>query len=184
MSQPCCLHLRRVTGLVVGAGLLAMLLACGGRMKRNRSAGSLIGKPAPRLQGKDLDGKDVRLSDYRGKVVVLDIWADWCPHCQDMMDHKRQLVKRLAGKPFVLVSVNDDDEKETLVAAMKREPMPWVNWWAGEGGVDIDDWKIEGYPTVHVLDHNGIIRYTGARDDKLDRAVDKLLAELAVDRGK
>ena len=80
--------------------------------------------------------------------------------------------------------MNDDDEKETLVELLKKEPMPWVNWWNGDGGVDVDDWKLDGYPTVYVLDHKGVIRYKDVFDEDLDRAVDTLLAEMAAQGGR
>ena len=63
------------------------------------------GQFAPEIIGKDQDGKSLALSEYRGKVVVLTFSASWCSPCVGMYPHERELVKKLEGKPFALVSV-------------------------------------------------------------------------------
>jgi thiol-disulfide isomerase/thioredoxin len=129
----------------------------------------------------DLDGKKVKLSDLRGKVVVLDIWATWCPPCRAMIPHERELVKRLEGKPFVLVSISGDAEKKTLTDFLAKEKMPWTHWWNGARGGIVEDWQVEFFPTIYVLDAKGVIRYNGVRGADMDKAVDTLLKEMGVD---
>jgi AhpC/TSA family len=73
-----------------------------------------VGKTAPDIVGDDLDGKPFKLSDYRGKVVVLDFWGNWCGHCIGMYPNERSLVKRLDDMPFALVGVNSDTDKAEL----------------------------------------------------------------------
>src|SRR5450631_2188002 len=84
-----------------------------------------VGKPAPELKSIDLEGKPVRLTDLKGNVVVLDVWATWCVPCCAMIPHERELVKRLKAKPFAIVSISVDDKQETVVEFLKKEPMPW-----------------------------------------------------------
>ncbi len=141
-----------------------------------------IGKPAPEVVGKDLAGKTVKLSDLKGKVVVLDIWATWCPPCRAMIPHEREMVARLKDKPFVLVSISADAKKETLTEFLAKEPMPWTHWWNGSQGGILTDWDVKGFPTIYVLDAKGVVRYKNVRGQDMEEAVNALLAEMEVQK--
>jgi thiol-disulfide isomerase/thioredoxin len=137
-----------------------------------------IGKPAPAAEGKDIDGKPVKLSDYKGKVVVIDIWATWCGPCRAMIPHERELVKKMADKPFVLVSISADDKVETLKEFIAKEPMPWTHWFNGAQGGIVEAWNVQFFPTIYVLDAKGVIRYKGVRGKQMDEAVETLVKEI------
>jgi thiol-disulfide isomerase/thioredoxin len=137
-----------------------------------------IGQPAPEISSEDLDGKKVKLSELRGKVVVLDFWATWCPPCKAMIPAESELVKKLEGKPFALVSISADDKKDTLKQFLVKTPMPWTHWFNGPDGGVVEEWDIEYFPTVYVIDHKGTIRYKDVRDKDLEDAVTGLLKEL------
>lgn len=146
-----------------------------------------IGNAAPDVTGVDLEGKKVKLSGYKGKVVLLDIWATWCPPCRAMIPHERDLVKRMKDKPFVLVSVSADDEKKTLTDFLEKEPMPWVHWWDGEDGKLLKTFRVKAFPTLYLIDHKGVIRkkWVGKPDDKtLDAAVEELVTAAEKDAKK
>ncbi|MFT3880290.1 MAG: TlpA disulfide reductase family protein [Gemmatales bacterium] len=136
-----------------------------------------IGQPAPEVINKDLDDKTVKLSDLKGRVVVLDIWATWCGPCRAMIPHEREMVAKLKDKPFTLVSISADDEKETLTNFLAKEKMPWTHWWSGSSGGILEDWDVQYYPTIYVIDAKGIIRHKDLRGEKLEKAVEELLAE-------
>jgi thiol-disulfide isomerase/thioredoxin len=137
-----------------------------------------IGKAAPEVVSKDPAGKEVKLSALKGKVVVLDIWATWCPPCRAMIPHEREMVKKFKGKPFVLVSVSADNKLQDLTDFLKKNEMPWTHWYEGANGKLIEDWQVEYFPSIYVLDHKGVIRFKDVRGEKMEEAVEKLLKEL------
>ena len=139
-----------------------------------------IGKEAPAIEGQDLEGKPLRLRDYRGQVVVLDFWShELCGACRQMYPHQRELVKRLTGKPFLMLGINNDSDRAKARAAMVREGLTWKAWWdPGEPFGPISErWNVQSWPTVYVIDHKGIIRFKNVHGHDLDEAVDQLLQE-------
>ena len=97
-----------------------------------------------------------------------------------MYPHERSLVARLKSKPFALLGINSDDSREALRPALEREQITWPSWFDGGGtsGPIARAWKVQGWPTIYVLDHHGVIRFKDIREDALDKAVDTLLAEM------
>lgn len=96
-----------------------------------------------------------------------------------MYPHERSLVKKMEGKPFVILGINSDP-KDHLKQVIKKEKMTWRSWW--DGG-DTDGpiqraWNIHSWPTTFVLDSKGIIRFKNVRDDQMEQAVESLLKEV------
>jgi thiol-disulfide isomerase/thioredoxin len=137
-----------------------------------------VGKKIPNVGSQDLDGKDVKISDYKGSVVVIDIWATWCGPCRVMIPHEKEMVERLKDKKFKLVSVSIDDEKKTLADFVEKENMKWTHWWAGRHTGWVEDWDVKFIPTIYVVDAAGVIRFKDVRGEKLEEAVNELLKEV------
>jgi len=96
-----------------------------------------------------------------------------------MYPHERSLVTRLKDKPFAIIGVNSDVDKDKLKKRMEQEKITWRSFWCGEegtGGPIPTKWNVRGWPTVYVLDHEGVIRSKGERDEKaLDKFIDDLV---------
>ena len=93
-----------------------------------------VGKSAPEIEGLDFNGKPLKLSDYKGKVVVLVFWGTWCGPCMAQVPQERELVERLKGQPFALLGVDCEADKDKARAVMARERMTWPNWYDGPPG--------------------------------------------------
>ncbi len=138
------------------------------------------GKPAPEIAGVDMDGKPRKLSDYRGKVVALVFWGTWCGPCMREVPRERELVKRLAGKPFAMLGVNCDRDIPGAKKVMKDEGITWPNWNDGEPGEGpiVKKYHVQGYPTVFVIDAQGNIRHKNAVGSTLGKVVEDMLKEM------
>lgn len=136
-----------------------------------------VGKPAPPIEGTDVDGRPVKLSEFRGKVVVVDFWATWCGPCRKLIPHEKALVKRMQGRPFVLLGVSNDDDLADLRNLVQKEQIAWPNIYDGRGGPITRTWGPDGFPTFYLIDAKGVIRYLDINPNELDKAVDTLVAE-------
>ena len=96
-----------------------------------------------------------------------------------MYPHERSLVKKLDGKPFALLVINSDSDKQKLKERMKEENITWRSWWdVDTSGPISTKWNVQGWPTLYLIDHKGIIRhkYLGfPGEESLDSALNALL---------
>ncbi len=144
-----------------------------------------VGRRAPQLEGETLNGKTLRLSDYRDRVVLLVFNKTGCPGCVALYPFERAISKRLIDRPFAIVGVYAGEEKDlaptrTLLAEHRVE---WpVVWSAGMPGKSVIDsrWNIHSFPTLYLIDADGVIRMKsfGSPGEKiLETAVDALVKE-------
>jgi peroxiredoxin len=118
-----------------------------------------IGKTAPEINGKDVNGKEIKLSDYKGKVVVICFCSEFCVPCRELYPYWRSLVERMKAKPFALIGINPDS-KAVLLKVVRRENFTWPILW-DEGGGDASirsQWYVQGWPNIFLIDAKGIIR--------------------------
>lgn len=137
-----------------------------------------IGGAAPEIEGVDLSGEKMALSKFRGKVVLLVFWASWCGPCMGDIPHEIGFTERFAGRPFAVVGVNADQDTTTGVAAVKKHSIPWRSFWNGVGGPDgpiSTHWGVQAWPTIYVIDDQGVIRHNDLRGTGLDLPLERLI---------
>jgi peroxiredoxin len=141
-----------------------------------------IGAKAPEIDGHNAQGAAMKLSDYRGKIVVLDFGSHRsCGVCRQMYPDLRDFVRDYRGKPVALLGISVDDDPKELRALAEKGETTWPIWADGENkeGPIASLWVIHFMPTIYVLDHKGVIRNKGfLQPDEICATVDFLLEEL------
>jgi hypothetical protein len=99
-----------------------------------------------------------------------------------MFPHERSLVKRLEGKPFALIGVNSDKDRDECKMKNEKAEITWRSFWNGGStrGPISTAWNVRAWPTLYLIDHKGVIRAksVGSPSEKaMDEAIDKLVAE-------
>ncbi|MGA2478403.1 MAG: TlpA disulfide reductase family protein [Spirochaetia bacterium] len=135
-----------------------------------------VGRTAPDFMLRTPQGKQVRLSDYAGKIVFLEFFATWCPHCQAEAQHLIALAKALPPDRYAFLSVNADSEDAASIYAFERFfALPWPalrdqgtptgNFnQAGGAGPVTKAYGVALYPTFYVIDAKGRIAWRGDRE--------------------
>lgn len=105
----------------------------------------------------DVDGKQVSLSDFKGKVVLIDVWATWCGPCKMEIPHLKRLEEEMHGKDVVFIGVSLDEakDKQKWVDFVKKEGLKGVQLHAGGWSKIAQDYKITGIPRFVVIDKQG-----------------------------
>jgi len=143
--------------------------------------GSLaLGSPAPDFTGTNLNGDAINLSDFSGKVVLVDFWATWCAPCVRELPNVIEAYKAYHDKGFEIVAISLDESKEDLETFLNEHPdMTWVHLFDGKGW-DSDiamQYQVEGIPFTLLLDRQGNI----VRQDLKGEALENALADLLSD---
>ncbi|WP_224365080.1 TlpA family protein disulfide reductase [Hyalangium versicolor] len=129
-----------------------------GVMEAQRSKLVPDGAAPPSFQMERYGGGKLALSDLRGKVVMLDFWATWCPPCQEEMPSLVKLAKEYEsqGLVFVAASRDDDDVKEELVDQFVKRNLPDLAPYVVYANDEVARaFQIEALPTLYFLDRNG-----------------------------
>jgi peroxiredoxin len=113
--------------------------------------------PAPDFTFPGLDGKMVSLSDYKGKVVLVNIWATWCPPCVDEMPSMEKLYQKFKGENFEILAVSIDEPGLKAVAPfMKKSNLTFPALIDSEGAIKTV-YGITGIPESFIIDQKGIL---------------------------
>jgi peroxiredoxin len=156
---------RFLVALIAGLILVAMFMVVW--LQSSKYEPLAVGKPAPDFQLPDLNDKDIRLSDYRGKVVFLNFWATWCKPCREEMPSMEVLYKNFEKDGLVILAVSIDR------VTTKKEIPPFVKSLNLTFPVLVDSWgqtdkryKLMGVPETYIIDREGTLRekVIGPRD--------------------
>jgi cytochrome c biogenesis protein CcmG/thiol:disulfide interchange protein DsbE len=168
--------------------LLAVLLgcsACGGAEQAAASptgnSGMAVGQRAPDVEFNALKGSGtIKLSELRGKVVLLDFWASWCAPCQEELPLLDDMSSRLKSKGVEIVGLSIDENKADAEHFLTRKSS-----WALTLGHDpeqkvADEFKPPKMPTSYVIDRKGIVRQVNAGFERADaKKIEAQLVDLA-----
>ena len=108
----------------------------------------------------DLDGKPHKLSDYRGKVVLVNFWATWCPPCRREMPSMERLSQRLKDQPFVVLAINQqEDPEQVFVFTAQVDPSPNFPILFDRNSKVAHAWGVLGLPASFIVDKQGRVVY-------------------------
>jgi len=106
----------------------------------------------------DLDGKQHRLSDYRGQVVIINFWATWCPPCRAEMPSMQRAWEQLEKEGILMLGIDVGEDEDTIFQFTANYPVEFPLLMDSDSKV-IDQWPVLGLPTTFVVDPKGNIVY-------------------------
>lgn len=129
----------------------------------------LVGKPAPDFSLPDLSGRTVRLSDFRGRIVLLDFWATWCGPCRREAPVFIELQKKFGHKGFNVIGIAWDEEGMAVVEPYARKL--GINYPVMMGTPQVSQayGGIQGFPMVFLIGRDGKVRETFEGDQDKSR---------------
>ena len=117
------------------------------------------GGPPPAFTLKDLDGRLHPLSDYRGKVILINFWATWCGPCRDEMPSIQSLKEKLAGKPFAVLAINLDEPESRVRTFLSQMKVDFTILLDPEK-LTAKTWDARILPATFIVGPDGRIRYS------------------------
>jgi peroxiredoxin len=171
--------------LALGTALVVLALFAKIIIGEIRSAKPVdVGYVAPNFTLPDLEGREVSLSDYRGKVVFLNIWATWCPPCRDEMPSMQKMYEALKGDRFEILAVSIDAGEARVVRKFMEELKLTFPALHDRNSQVYKLYRATGVPETFIIDHKGIIaaRYIGALD--WNRRENRKVVEDLIERAK
>lgn len=140
------------------AGMLLTLSACNKSESTKISAIAKENSPAPEISVKAIaDGSTLKLSALKGKVVLLNFWATWCPPCRDEIPSMMKLDKAMTGKPFQMVAVSMDEGGKPAIDTFFKERGFMLPTYLDSNGMAARSYGVTGVPESFIVDKSGVI---------------------------
>jgi len=134
------------------------------------------GAPAPALDAERLVGGTVSLPQLKGRWVLLDFWATWCPPCRDELPWLKKLAAKYEPRGLVFLALNQDEDRQRALAAEFAQAVPGLERHVVLGTPEMKArWHVDGLPTLYVIDPQGRV-YASAEGRLSEADVDALLA--------
>ncbi|MBI1826704.1 MAG: redoxin domain-containing protein [Planctomycetes bacterium] len=143
-----------------------------------------IGMTAPDFAAKTLDGREIKLSSLRGKIVLLNFWATWCAPCMAKMPELQSIVARAKERNlsdrFEILGVSLDDFREVLEDAVRSRGLPGTQTWdpAGRENPIAEMYNVQNVPVWYVIDDKGVIRAKSTVNRELSESVESALKQI------
>jgi peroxiredoxin len=165
---------------LAGAALIPLLVHAQETALRNPSLvrpPSILAEAAPRLELADVEGKPVSLADMRGKVVLINNWATWCPPCQAEMPELQAYYLAHARQGLIIVAIESGEPANIVEKFVSQNKITFPVWLDPHGSA-LDSFKNWDLPSSFVVDRQGTLRmsWTGPVDrGTLEKYVTPLL---------
>ena len=167
--------------LLPAALVLALAAPLRGQELRDGLSVAYGNPPAPRLALEDIDGREHRLADLRGRVVVVNFWATWCPPCVAEMPAIQRMHVMLEGEGLSVLAVNAGESAEDIRSFVRDfDPALTFPLLRDPKGDTFAQWRVRGLPHTFVVDGSGNLAYSaeGARQMDSPHIIERLRALL------
>jgi len=139
-----------------------------------------VGQIAPEFSIPSIDGKTIKLTDYRGKYVLLDFWASWCGPCREENPNVVKAYQTYRNRNFTVLGISLDKDKNAWAQAIKQDNLIWDQ--TGElsdfAGATVKLYQVEAIPSSFLLDPQGKIIARDLRGAELEAFLNKTLPQL------